>query len=302
MPVAIALALRVLALFVVTVAVGSVLFNALAYHRAALYRRRHPPACPFADDDPPAPGPARALRWVRAFGGECAAAALLTASVPLALRRPRVHPIALDGRRPVIFVHGYAQHAANFVCLARRLRRDGWPHLYSVNHLSAVSTIERNASRLDGWIDRVLDESGATEIDLVAHSMGGLVARACIAARAGRGVARLITLGTPHQGTEAFRWLARDPAEMRAGSPLLHRLAARDDVPSLVDCTSIYSAHDALVVPPGNAYYPGAFNIEVQALGHMSLLFSRRVYELVRENLVAEAALPRERDRTRAGG
>jgi hypothetical protein len=43
-------------------------------------------------------------------------------------------------------------------------------------------------------------------------------------------------------------------------------------------------------VPPSAAYWPGAFNIEVRGLGHMSLLFSRRVYELVRENLDAPTA------------
>ena len=77
-------------------------------------------------------------------------------------------------------------------------------------------------------------------------------------------------------------------AQMRPGSPFLCQLIADDAVPGLTDCTSIYSADDALVVPATNAYYPGAYNIEVRGLGHMSLLFSRRVYELVRENLAAE--------------
>ena len=31
----------------------------------------------------------------------------------------------------------------------------------------------------------------------------------------------------------------------------------------------------------------GAFNIEVAGTGHMSMLFSRRIYDLVRENLEA---------------
>jgi pimeloyl-ACP methyl ester carboxylesterase len=288
--------LRALVVVALVVVVGSVAFNVLAYLGAARYRRRHPPAWPL-DDDERAPWAARALAWLAAFASECTVTAFLALSAPLALRRPRLCPLDDDDvRRPVVLLHGYAQHAANFAWLARRLRRDGWRHLYSVRHTPAWGDIERSATRLGDELDRILQHCGAAEIDIVAHSMGGLVARACLAARAGRGVARLITLGTPHQGTDAFRWLPHDPMvrQMRTASPLLRRLGTDDPVPGLVDCISIYSLADAVVVPPGNAYYPGAFNVEVRTLGHMSLLFSRRVYDLVRENLAAEPAARRE--------
>ena len=74
-------------------------------------------------------------------------------------------------------------------------------------------------------------------------------------------------------------------AQMRPESPLLRRLGTDDPVPALVDCVAIYSSGDAVVVPPHNGYYKGAFNIELTGTGHMSMLFSRRVYALVRENL-----------------
>src|SRR6185436_9217395 len=103
------------------------------------------------------------------------------------------------------------------------------------------------------------------------------------------GIARLVTLGTPHQGTQVFRRLAHDPMliQMRPDSTLLRRLASDDPVPTLVECVAIYSTGDAVVVPPNNGYYKGAFNIEVAGTGHMSMLFSRRIYDLVRENLEA---------------
>jgi len=220
--------------------------------------------------------------------------ALLTLSIPLAFRRQRVRDLeAGEPGRPVVLLHGYAQHTANFLWLARRLRRDGWIHLYSVRHTALGGDIEQSGRQLAAAIDRIRRAAGATEVDVVAHSMGGLVARACVRAH-GRasGIGRLITLGTPHQGTLVFSRIALDPmvGQMRPTSPLLRRLAADDPIPDAVECVSIYSADDAIVVPPGNAYYPGALNIEVRGLGHMSLLFSRRVYELVRENLAAPAA------------
>jgi len=284
---------RIVTLVLLATLVGSVLFNVAAYAGAALHRRRRTTDCPFDDDDAGA-WPARALAWLRAFLFECAVTALLTLSIPLAFRRQRVRDLeAGEPGRPVVLLHGYAQHTANFLWLARRLRRDGWIHLYSVRHTALGGDIEQSGRRLAAAIDRIRRAAGATEVDVVAHSMGGLVARACVRAH-GRasGIGRLITLGTPHQGTLVFSRLALDPmvAQMRPASPLLRRLAADDPIPDAIECVSIYSADDAIVVPPRNAYYPGALNIEVRGLGHMSLLFSRRVYELVRENLAAPTA------------
>ena len=276
-------------LLVLGIVAASALFNVYAYRGAARHRRRHPPAC-AADGEDRTPWPGRA--W--AFAVECAATALLGLATPLALRRRRVRPLDPDDPRPpVVLLHGYAQHAANFLWLARRLERDGWRHLHPVAHAPVGGDIERSAQRLGEAIDRIRRASGASRVDIVAHSMGGLVARAYIRTRGGAsGVGRLITLGTPHQGTDAFPRLRLDPmvVQMRPGSPLLARLAADDPVPQLADCISIYSADDAVVVPPSRAYYPGAFNVEVRGLGHLSLLFSRRVYTLVRENLAAERA------------
>src|SRR6266516_2634613 len=190
---AVAALARIGLLLVLGVVAASALFNLYAYAGAARHRRRHPPAC-AADDEERAPWPAGA----RAFAVGCVATALLGLATPLALRRRRVRPLdAGDPRPPVVLLHGYAQHPANFTWLARRLRRDGWRHLY-----------------------------------LVAHTMGGLVARACIRARGqASGVGRLITLGTPHQGTEIFPRFGLDPmvAQMRPGSPLLARLARSEE-------------------------------------------------------------------------
>jgi len=268
------------------VAAGALAFNLIAYAAAAADRRRRPAAC--ADDqDEPAAWAAR----VRAFAFECVATTMLAWMAPLAFRRRRVRPF--DARLqhpPVVLLHGYLQHSANFLWLARRLRRDGWVHLYAVGHVPLGGDIERSGVRLAGVIDRIRRETGADDVDIVAHSMGGLVARACMCAGAA-GIRRIITLGTPHQGTEVFRRLGVDPMlrQMRPGSPCLHRLAGANAMPARTELISIYSRDDALVVPPSNAYCPGAFNIEVRGPGHMSLLFSRRVYELVRENLAAEA-------------
>jgi pimeloyl-ACP methyl ester carboxylesterase len=56
------------------------------------------------------------------------------------------------------------------------------------------------------WIDRACSRSGHAKVDLVAHSMGGLVSRSYIQSVGYRGdVEQLVTLGTPHRGApEAY--------------------------------------------------------------------------------------------------
>ena len=62
----------------------------------------------------------------------------------------------------------------------------------------------------------------AREISLVAHSMGGLLARVALRSESCRGVRRLITLGTPHEGSFA-------PVQaVRGVYPLVRRLAQID--------------------------------------------------------------------------
>jgi pimeloyl-ACP methyl ester carboxylesterase len=50
-------------------------------------------------------------------------------------------------------------------------------------------------------IERLHAEYPGVPIDVIAHSQGGLVARVAITSRDDPGVATLVTLGTPHRGT-----------------------------------------------------------------------------------------------------
>ncbi|MEJ0099112.1 MAG: hypothetical protein WDO12_04955 [Pseudomonadota bacterium] len=67
-----------------------------------------------------------------------------------------------------------------------------------------------------------LAEEKAREVNLIAHSMGGLLARVALRSDAGRRVQRLITLGTPHGGSFA------SVQAIRGSYPLVRRLAQID--------------------------------------------------------------------------
>jgi hypothetical protein len=201
---------------------------------------------------------------------------------PFALRRTRARPLVAGAARPVLLVHAHGVGALCRLGLGRRLRRGG-RQVAAVGYGVPVR-LEHAAARLERALARLRRETGAAAVDVVAHGAGGLVARALIRRR-GRaaGVHRLVTLATPHQGTACAQ------PGLRPGSPLIAHLAREDAVPALVDAIAIYSPDDTVVVPAANGYYPGAFNVEIDGIGHAAMLVSRRVAELVRENLDAPA-------------
>lgn len=83
---------------------------------------------------------------------------------------------------------------------AARYREDDLLFSFSYDFRLDADSREAHLDRLDRRIDAVLAKTGRKQVVLIAHSMGGLVARAYLRAKGGRKVAKLITMGTPHLG------------------------------------------------------------------------------------------------------
>jgi hypothetical protein len=105
--------------------------------------------------------------------------------------------------------------------------------------------------------------------------MGGVVGRYYVALGGGDGIVhRLITIGSPHAGTEVSKiGIGHPTRELVAGSPLLARVAAAAP-PVHTKVTAIWSRADAMV-PGGDV--PNAEMIAYDDLGHVALLTSKRV-------------------------
>jgi len=206
----------------------------------------------------------------------------------LAPRSRRWPPLPGSPRagRVVALVHDLSMSPVTLRLLARRLQQRGW-HPVLLSYPSHGTDLYARASVLGGELARACQENGVAHVDVVAHGVGGLVVRA--AARfdgAAALIENLVTLGTPHQGT-ALASLVLGPrfAQLRPGSPFLQRLGSGDDLSGTIRITAIASSFDALTFPLESAYYPGAFNITVDAVGHLGMLVSTRVWQLVVENL-----------------
>jgi hypothetical protein len=189
------------------------------------------------------------------------------------------------GPRPIILIHGYAMNRANFLPLAMRLARAGLGPIIGFEYWSLGKTASA-ARRLAELDDEVRARTGAAAVDLVGHSMGGVVARYYVTLGGGDGaVANLITLGSPHAGTEASAvGIGRPIRELMGGSTLQTRLATAP-APTHTKLTVIWSHADALVPGAREAHLDGVDELIFDDLGHLGMLASRRVAAAVIERL-----------------
>ncbi|USX54411.1 alpha/beta fold hydrolase [Lentzea sp. HUAS12] len=205
--------------------------------------------------------------------------------------------------RPVVVVAGTFGPAFFYEPLAGRLRADG--RRVAVFQLTGLGTadIRVSARDLDRFVDDVRAAAGASQVDLVAHSQGGLVARQYIKNEGGaREVANLVNLSAPNRGTvvaniadffgggDCLRIVACQ--QMKVGSTFLEGLNAGDDTVGAVRYTNLYTGFDALVRPIDNARMSdGATNVLVQsqcpyrAVVHLGMPFDGAVYSGVQDAL-----------------
>jgi triacylglycerol lipase len=180
---------------------------------------------------------------------------------------------------PILLVHGYFHNRSAFVMMRRSLRRMGYHYVETMNYNVVGQTCDELAQQLGRQVDRVLDATGASQVHLIGHSLGGLLSRLYIQQYGGEDLVHTcVTLGTPHHGTYTARIGPGKAAKaLRPGSELIRRLdATARELP--VRFISYYSNLDALVVPASSAKltHPefNATNILVKDHGHMSLLLS----------------------------
>jgi pimeloyl-ACP methyl ester carboxylesterase len=188
-------------------------------------------------------------------------------------------------RRPVLLVHGYGLNRRCFHFLKTYLHTRGWGWVWAINHRPLSSPISVFAERLGRAVDRLRAETGADQIDIVAHSMGGLVSAWYMAKLDGaQHVRRLITLGTPWSGSRTHVFgLRREARDVAPGAEVI------SDIRDLkADVVAIWSHFDHLVIPNSSAA-PERFRcIEFDHLGHVEMLFSARVFRRVTDELARD--------------
>ena len=177
-------------------------------------------------------------------------------------------------QQAIVLVHGYGCSRGAWWWLRRQLEKAG----HSVATVSLVppyTNIGKMVPLLHQRIDEVCRESGCDQVILVGHSMGGLVARSYLSRHGIGQVAKLITLATPHSGSELAR-IAMLGANAREMEPHSHWLNDMNRERVSIPAVAIRTPHDNYVMPQDNQRLAGATDVPLPGLGHLAMLYSRR--------------------------
>src|SRR2546421_9506191 len=218
----------------------------------------------------------------RLIGSELIALAASSLLYPFGIGASRKRTARRAEQRTVVLVHGYLGNRSSFYPLAAYLKAHGVGPLLSFSY-SAAHGIERAALELR---ESLRQRVGGGRIDLVCHSLGGLIARTWLQLLGGaRRVDRCILLGTPQRGTYNAYWLlSRVGRELRPDSALIERLHATRGAAKSVRFSSIVAGSDNIVIPRVFSAAEGDV-IHVPDVGHMGLLFSPAVFRAVHQRL-----------------
>jgi triacylglycerol lipase len=191
---------------------------------------------------------------------------------------------------PILLVHGIIENHAIFTVMERALRRRGFQALSAYDYGVLTQHIPRAAVRLGESIEKLSAVTGYERIHVIGHSLGGLIARYYVQRLGGdRRVRTLVTLATPHQGTQ-LAWAAPLPLvrQLIPSSLVIQELA--EPAPGCrTRFIAFHSDIDPLIVPSRNARldHPdlNVQNIAVRGVGHLSMPNNGRIAFTIAEAL-----------------
>lgn len=191
---------------------------------------------------------------------------------------------AAEERNPVIFVHGWSGGGYNWGGMTSAFSSAGYPssHLHAISYDTYQSN-ETTAKQFAAVVDKVLAQTGASKVDVVTHSMGGLNTRWYIKFLGGDAkVDDWVSLGGPNHGTQMANFCPSvSCGDMRAGSPFLTKLNSGDETPGSVNYGTFWSSCDGIILPANSTVIEGATNTQLGCVTHMMLLMDGGVTQQV---------------------
>jgi triacylglycerol lipase len=192
---------------------------------------------------------------------------------------------AAPERHPILFVHGWNSSGSVWTTMIANFKADGWTDAQLANW--SYNTSQSNATtaqQIRTKVDSILLATGATKVDVITHSMGGLSSR--YYAKNLGGDTRIdawVSLGGPNHGTTfAYGCFSTSCVEMRPGSTFLKNLNATDETPGAPRYATWWSACDTVIEPDNSTPLAGATNTQTACLGHSDFYKDATTYAQVR--------------------
>jgi pimeloyl-ACP methyl ester carboxylesterase len=196
-----------------------------------------------------------------------------------------------QNRPPVVLLHGFMDNRSVFLVLRRALAQHGRHRIESLNYSPLTCDIRAAAELLGRHVEEICERTGSRQVDMVGHSLGGLIARYYVQRLGGDlRVRTLVTLGTPHAGTRVAPLADAHPIvrQMRPGSPVIEELS-RPAPGCGTRFVSFWSDLDHVMVPLETARidHPDllAQNVRVTGIGHLALPVHPAVANGIRQAL-----------------
>lgn len=205
------------------------------------------------------------------------------------------YPLGIFGGRepmekgtPVVLVHGLFHNSSALLTMKKRLRKAGIENTHTYQYNSLWGEFPEAMEGLQRKLDKLLREAPEGKVMLVGHSLGGLVIRAAVGnPRFWGKVSGLITLGSPHGGSELARFATNPMGRgLIPGHEIMQRANSLPDpnCPKL----AIYTLADDYVLPLETLLPPKTDwqEIECSPMGHIWMLYSQEVSDYVIDFLI----------------
>lgn len=224
--------------------------------------------------------------WVLGSINELGAVLLSAAIYPFAAINFDPKELPPETKKVTILVHGFLHNSSGWFYLRHRLNEENLGPVFTVNLGSPFHSIEEYSEVLKKRVHQIknmIGENANLEIDLIGHSMGGVVSTHFAINNQDESiqVKRVITKGSPinKKGTPiGFLGIGCPCAkQMHKGSAFLDTFEAQAANVRAMKGTKFYHfgyGADA-VVPAGSTKFEGNFSKTYPHLGHLSGMYSK---------------------------
>ncbi len=201
----------------------------------------------------------------------------LTAAAFTALLVPgQVGSANAAGHTPVVFVHGFLSTGATWDTAKSVFEQGGYTsdELYAYEYDFTKSNVD-SANGLASLVQQVLSSTGASQVDIVNHSMGGLVSDWYLHELGGSQYVRhLASIAGANHGTNLSQACQFWPScvEMIPGSSFIQTVTSGDETPGATSYATWYSSCDGVIDPYTSTILDGANNTNVACESHSAYL------------------------------